>query len=78
MLTPRDFEWCAKVLIDQFGAAAAGRAEIRARDLQQQGDQEGYAIWQEVAATVRKIQTETNSRKLSVVASRRSGRRHRG
>jgi hypothetical protein len=75
MLTQQDFEWCAKVLIDQFGAGAAGRAEIRARDLQQQGDRDGYAVWQEVAATVRRIQAETASRKLSVVASRRSGRR---
>lgn len=77
MLTQRDFEWCARILIDRFGAAAAGRAEIRARDLRQQGDQAGCDIWQEVAATVRKMQAETSSRKLSVVGRRRSDRRER-
>jgi len=56
MLTDRDFERCAKVLIKNCGPKAAYRADLRADQLMDEGQEETAAIWREVARTIRRIQ----------------------
>jgi hypothetical protein len=56
MLTDRDFERCAKLLIKKCGPKAAYRADLRADHLMDDGQEETAAIWHEVARTIRRIQ----------------------
>jgi hypothetical protein len=56
MLTDRDFERCATLLIDRYGPRAAHRADLRVDQLMDQAQAETSTIWREVAQTIRRLQ----------------------
>ena len=55
MLTERDYMRCALWMIERHGRSALRRAELRATELDEQGDSGGCHTWTEVAARIRKI-----------------------
>ena len=57
MLLNRDYYWCARLMLDQFGQRALGRAEHRAREMLEDGNPELSEIWTRVAAAIRQIQS---------------------
>jgi hypothetical protein len=56
MLLDRDYFWCARLMLDQYGHRALSRAERRAQEMLTDGKPELAAIWMRVAAAIRQIQ----------------------
>jgi hypothetical protein len=55
MLTSGDIERCARTMIRQYGADAAGRARRHAEASRQKGAYGVHAIWVDVAAVVERL-----------------------
>jgi hypothetical protein len=52
MLLDRDYEWCAQLILSQFGKKALSRVERRAHDVLRAGDDDLHDIWIRVAASI--------------------------
>jgi hypothetical protein len=61
MLLERGYEWCAQLMLSQFGKRALSRAERRAHDMLLAGNQDLHDIWIRVAASIRKIQSNVQA-----------------
>jgi hypothetical protein len=61
MLLDRDYEWCARLMLSQFGERALARAERRAHNMLLAGNHELHDIWIRVAASTRKIQSNVQA-----------------
>lgn len=64
-----DIEAAASNLIDRFGADAARQATIRAAELRQAGDDDGYALWLEISTVVAEMaekKTVTNGQAVKM------------
>ncbi len=53
---PLDVWRTAKLLVDHHGADARLRADMRASELAEAGDQVGVQVWQQIAAAIGKLQ----------------------
>jgi hypothetical protein len=56
VLTEADFERCSALMIDLYGENAAVRAQLRASELRDLGEQEAAEIWVQVKATIERLQ----------------------
>ena len=61
MLLDRDYYWCARLMLEHFGAKALHRAERRAREMLEDGNPDGSEIWTRVAAAIRQIQSNAQA-----------------
>jgi hypothetical protein len=61
MLLDRDYYWCARLMLDQYGQRALERAERRARETLEDGNPELSEIWTRVAAAIRQIQSNAQA-----------------
>ena len=61
MLLDRDYEWCARLMLSQFGGRAVARAERRAHNMLLAGNYELHDIWIRVAASTRRIQSNVQA-----------------
>jgi hypothetical protein len=58
VLTEADIDRCARYMIDNCGAGAALRAQLRAADLRDLGEPGAAENWVRVKAAIERIQTE--------------------
>jgi hypothetical protein len=61
MLLDRDYYWCARLMLEQFGQRALGRAERRAIEMLADGNPDLSRIWTQVAAVIRQIQSDAQA-----------------
>jgi hypothetical protein len=61
MLLDRDYYWCARLMLEQYGQRALGRAERRAQEMLADGNSDTSEIWMRVAAAVRQIQSNAQA-----------------
>jgi hypothetical protein len=51
-MNDRDIYRSAKLLVDQYGAAAPVQAALRADAMIERGDMEGAAVWKRIATAI--------------------------
>jgi hypothetical protein len=61
MLLDRDYYWCARLMLDQYGKRAMERAERRAQEMLAEGNPDLSEIWTKVAEANRQIQSNARA-----------------
>jgi hypothetical protein len=61
MLLDRDYYWCARLMLDQYGQRALARTERRAQEMLADGRPDLSEIWMRVAAAIRQVQSNAQA-----------------